>query len=232
MKISYINDPTKIDGNGCQLTLVAATNPTSIYSILENFIEPDSLEKISSPKLHKIMPHVPQTFYRLGVTEKPGKLVELVKKAVNNKQPTIIFSNNARTCDWITLMLQENGIPILNLNGDMPSIVRIGKFKGFKDGDVLALSCTDIASKGLDTSHAQLVINYDCPRYMADYIHRCGRVGRYNSPKDCRVVNFITYPHEIEFVNKIEMAVRTHQALPNVNANIKRIIEGQYRRKQ
>ncbi|KAF6208170.1 hypothetical protein GE061_016621 [Apolygus lucorum] len=223
MKISYKNDPQNTF-DGCQLTLASATIPTSLYSILGDCVEPDSLEKVTSPKLHRVLPHVPQTFYRLGLTQKPPKLLKLVKKALERNEPTLIFSNKTKTCDWIALMLNENGVPVSNLNGDMPSDVRLGKFELFKKGEIPVLSCTDIASRGLDTSNVKLVINYDFPNFMADYVHRCGRVGRYSSPKDSQVVNFVTYAGEIGLVNKIEMAIRTTKDLPNVNANISRII--------
>lgn len=68
------------------------------------------------------------------------------------------------------------------------------------------------------------VINYDFPMYVSDYIHRCGRIGRYNSVKDCRVTNFITGLHQVALVRKIEHAARTKAILPDVNANINRII--------
>uniref|UniRef100_A0A0A9YSM2 RNA helicase n=1 Tax=Lygus hesperus TaxID=30085 RepID=A0A0A9YSM2_LYGHE len=150
MKISYKNDPKNIY-DGCQLTLASATIPTSIYTILADCVEPDSLEKVTSHKLHRVLPHVPQTFYRLGLTQKPSKLLHLVKKAVERNEPTLIFSNKSKTCDWISLMLHENGIPISNLNGDMPAEVRQGKFEMFKNGEIPVLSCTDVASRGLDT---------------------------------------------------------------------------------
>ncbi|BES87298.1 ATP-dependent RNA helicase [Nesidiocoris tenuis] len=224
MKISYFNDPKAEEPTGCQLTLVSATVPTSIYSILEDIVEPDSLERIESPRLHRVMPHVPQTFYRLGLVQKPGKLLQLVKNAALEKKPTLIFSNKTKTCDWISLMLHENGVPTLSLNGDMPSLIRAGIFSQFKNGEVNVLSCTDIASRGLDTNNVKLLINYDFPNFMADYVHRCGRAGRISSPKDCSIVNFVTYPREIQLVHTIEMAVRTMKDLPNVNANIRRLI--------
>lgn len=68
------------------------------------------------------------------------------------------------------------------------------------------------------------VINYDFPIYTADYIHRCGRIGREGSMKNCIVTNFITSLAELDLVRKIEHTARTHAILPNVNANISNII--------
>lgn len=74
----------------------------------------------------------------------------------------------------------------------------------------------------LQTQH---IINYDFPLYTADYIHRCGRTGRIGSPQDCLVTNFVAWPREIQLVQKIEASVRKDGELPNVNANIRRIIQ-------
>ncbi|XP_014259720.1 probable ATP-dependent RNA helicase DDX28 isoform X2 [Cimex lectularius] len=209
---------------GCQLTLASATKPTSLYTILQEFIETDSLVKLTSPRLHRVMPHVPQIFYRLGPSDKSGKILHLARAALRDNKPTIIFSNKSSTSDWISLLLGENHIPSINLNGNMPVVIRSGKFRDFQEQKIKILSCTDIASRGLDTKHVKQVINFDFPLYMADYIHRCGRTGRCGSPQDCSVINFVSGEREVEIVNKIEMAVRTMDVLPNVNANITKII--------
>lgn len=60
--------------------------------------------------------------------------------------------------------------------------------------------------------------------YISDYIHRCGRIGRFTSAKNCKVTNFITGLHELNLVKQIEHTVRTKGILPNVEANIHRLI--------
>lgn len=68
------------------------------------------------------------------------------------------------------------------------------------------------------------VINFEFPMYISDYIHRCGRIGRYTSATNCQVTNFISSAHQLALVRKIEHAARTKGILPNVNANINRIL--------
>lgn len=222
-KIRYKPD-RRVNPDGCQLTLVSATFPSNFNEILSDFVEPGSFEKVTSKSLHRFLPHVPQTFYRIGPTQKPAKLLHIAKSAVEKKQPTMIFSNKSSTCDWVSLMLHENGVKVVNLNGEMPLVVRMGQFEQFQKGEVGILSCTDIASRGLDTKHVKHVVNYDFPLYMADYIHRCGRTGRCGSSKDCEITNLVSGYREIELVQKIEMAIRSMEALPNVNGNITKII--------
>lgn len=208
----------------CKLTLVSATMPTSLPAILGNIVQVDSIEKIETKRLHQVMPHVPQLFLRLGQSQKPPQLLQLCKNNAKRKIPTIIFSNRAATCDWVSLFLNENGVKAINLNGDMPVDIRKGKFEEFQNGEVDFLSCTDSASRGLDTIRVKHVINYDFPVYMSDYIHRCGRTGRVGSDDDCFITNFVSGSREVDLVQNIEMSVRKVTLLPNVNANITKII--------
>ncbi len=45
-------------------------------------------------------------------------------------------------------------------------------------GGIKVLVATDVASRGLDVTGIDLVINFDMPRDGDDYIHRIGRTGR------------------------------------------------------
>jgi len=60
-------------------------------------------------------------------------------------------SNKSKTCDWATLFLNENGIEAVNLHGDMPYDLRLGKFKKYQDGLVNIMVSTDVGSRGLNT---------------------------------------------------------------------------------
>lgn len=208
-----------------QLTLVSATMPTSVSEILGGVIEPDSLVRVATSHVHRLMPHVPQKFYRLSINQKPAQLLTMVKNNIAKKEPTIIFSNKASTCDWISLFLNENAVPCVNLNGKMLLDMRTGKLQEFQSGAVDVISCTDIGSRGVNTTRVKHVINYDFPLYTADYIHRCGRTGRVGSSQGCYVSNFVCTEREVYVVQKIEMAARKMEALPNVNGNISRTIK-------
>ncbi|KAF3925267.1 hypothetical protein ABW20_dc0106144 [Dactylellina cionopaga] len=48
----------------------------------------------------------------------------------------------------------------------------------FKSSAIDILISTDLMARGVDLPNAQLVINYDSPRNLRDYIHRVGRTAR------------------------------------------------------
>uniref|UniRef100_A0A8D9ATM8 RNA helicase n=1 Tax=Cacopsylla melanoneura TaxID=428564 RepID=A0A8D9ATM8_9HEMI len=222
--------------DGLQLTLVGATMPTSLTEILEEVVDASTLQRIMTSRAHQLLPHVPQKFLRLGPGQKPSELLKIIKRDVKHNIPVIIFSNKTSTCDWISMFLQESGVDSVNLNKAMLIQVREGQLAKYQQGIVNVISCTDVASRGLDTTRARHVINYDIPYYISDYIHRAGRTGRHSPHGLIRgvVTNFVSNnPREIELVQTIEKSVRTmEKTLPNVNANVRRIIHHRYLKKQ
>lgn len=210
---------------GTQLILASATMPTNTTDLLEKIIDPTTMIEITSPNLHKLLTHVPQKFLRMNKSDRPGHLLTLVKSEMKKNNPIIIFGNRSITSDFINLFLNDRGVPCVNLNGDMLEKIRVGQFEKFQSGLVNALATTDVGSRGLDTTRARHIINFDFPLHISDYIHRCGRTGRVGSANDCHITNFITSQREIEVVQKIEHASRTNMILPGVNANITNIIK-------
>ncbi len=45
----------------------------------------------------------------------------------------------------------------------------------FKNGHRTLMIATSVAGRGLDVKNLVLVINYNCPNHLEDYIHRCVR---------------------------------------------------------
>ncbi|XP_076305820.1 putative ATP-dependent RNA helicase Dbp21E2 isoform X1 [Tachypleus tridentatus] len=205
-----------------QLVLVGATIPKNVVDVFDRIIDVNSLVNVSTHQLHRILPHVPQKFLRMSSPQKAGTLLKLAKADINKKHPVMIFSNTSPTCDWVSLFLNENGVPTVNLHGDIPAKTRDLNFKKFQDGEINVLSCTDLGSRGLDTIKVQHIINFDFPHHISDYIHRAGRTGRVGAQNDGHVTNFVCTPAAINIVQKIEHAVRKVKSLPSVDGNIKR----------
>lgn len=142
-----------------------------------------------------------------------------------------ICSNKNSTSSFITHVLQEHGVDAPCYCGNMPANLRYETFEKFQTGETMILSTTDIGSRGLNTVkvsfqitskanlfvslsgcmfsifilQAQAVLNYDFPLFKADYLHRCGRVGRIDSEARGKVINFVNGPAEIKNVHAIEV---------------------------
>ena len=76
------------------------------------------------------------------------------------------------------MLYNKCNINSCTIHGDKQQVQRDKALQQFKSGKVKVLVATDVASRGLDIPDVELVINYDFPKQIEDYIHRIGRTGR------------------------------------------------------
>merc|ERR1719272_1544883 len=93
-------------------------------------------------------------------------------------QLTVIFVETKRRADEIEGDLWQAGLKVCAIHGDRDQQQREFALEAFKSGECPILVATDVAARGLDISNVGLVINYDMPKHMDDYVHRIGRTGR------------------------------------------------------
>ncbi|ESO83489.1 hypothetical protein LOTGIDRAFT_133165, partial [Lottia gigantea] len=212
--------------SGAQFIVVSATLPRNLQSTIQKYLPVDDMTKVTTPHLHKIMPHVQQKFIRVKSSDKLGRIIFLILLLKKKKKPSMVFCNKGETAYWLQKTFKEQNMNCLLLSGGVSDRERYGQFELFQQGKEDILVCTDIASRGLDTSRVEHVINFDFPCFMSDYIHRAGRVGRVGSYQPGFITSFVTHKWDVDLLWKIETAVRKQSELHNVNANIKRKLEG------
>ncbi|XP_066438779.1 probable ATP-dependent RNA helicase DDX28 [Eleutherodactylus coqui] len=205
-----------------QLAIIGATFPTGVGKVLNKITDLGSIDIIQSKKLHSLMPHVQQMFKKLKASDKISELLVLLKKHLEEKPGTgmLVFCNNVTTANWLGYILDDHSIKHFRLHGDMPVDMRPGIFEKFQKGQFDVLVCTDMASRGLDSLRVDMVVNYDFPSTVQDYLHRAGRVGRVGSESNGSVVSFVTHNWDVELVQKIETAARKRSALLATQSSI------------
>ncbi|KAK7913656.1 hypothetical protein WMY93_013867 [Mugilogobius chulae] len=216
------SDPSETHGPGhkAQLLVIGATFPGGVEEVLSQVTDLGKMRVIRSKMLHFLMPHVKQTFLKVKSADKILELFQALKVHEKDNSAVLVFCNKSTTVNWLGYSLEEMGVKHARLQGEMAAAVRSGIFHQFQKGTVNVLICTDIASRGLDTSRVQLVVNYDFPFSLADYIHRAGRVGRAGGEEDGEVLNFVTHPWDVELVQKIEAAARKKTSLPGLEKTL------------
>lgn len=76
------------------------------------------------------------------------------------------------------------------MHGDMKQEERDKVMNDFRTGHSRVLISTDVWARGIDVQQVSLVINYDLPEIIENYIHRIGRSGRFG--RKGVAINFIT----------------------------------------
>jgi len=90
----------------------------------------------------------------------------------------IVFANKRETVNSISGWLQSKGITSAVIHSDIKQDVRNQLLRKFRNNDINIIIATDVASRGLDITGLDLIINFDVPRNGEDYMHRIGRTGR------------------------------------------------------
>lgn len=209
-------------GRKAQLLVVGATFPGGVGEVLSKVTDLGSMVVVKSKMLHFLMPHVKQTFLKVKGADKILELHQALKLLQQEKGggAVLVFCNKSATVNWLGYSLEEMEVQHARLQGEMPAALRAGIFRSFQKGTVDVLICTDIASRGLDTSRVHLVVNYDFPESHTDYIHRAGRVGRAGGVENGEVLSFVSHPWDVELVQKIETAARRRTSLPGMESDI------------
>lgn len=81
-----------------------------------------------------------------------------------------------------------------------------------RKGVVSILIATDVASRGIDIHDISLVINYDFPRHIEEYIHRVGRTGRAN--KTGTAITLFSYNDKLSAEPLINILKNSKQQVP------------------
>uniref|UniRef100_K7EZB4 DEAD-box helicase 28 n=2 Tax=Pelodiscus sinensis TaxID=13735 RepID=K7EZB4_PELSI len=224
MQAPIAHSPKEVAGQWdtkTQLVIVGATFPDGLGQLLSKFTDLGRFLTLTSKNLHHLLPHVQQKFIRIKGSDKVSELLQLIKNPGPSSGAILVFCNSASTVNWLGYILDDHKIKHLRLQGQMPAAMRAGIFTTFQKGERNVLICTDLASRGLDTSHVELIVNYDFPSTLQDYLHRVGRVGRVGSKVPGTVVSFVTYRWDVDLVRKIETAARRRTSLPGMKSAIK-----------
>jgi ATP-dependent RNA helicase DDX49/DBP8 len=75
-------------------------------------------------------------------------------------------------------MLRQLGHKCAALHSLVPQRERTSALQRFRASRVRMLLCTDVAARGLDIAHVDLVVNHNIPCEPSVYVHRVGRSAR------------------------------------------------------
>jgi len=134
----------------------------------------------------------------------PLKLKELYLVHIMNEMAGNSFMIFCSTCSAtlrLSLMLRSLGFTAIPLNGQMSQNKRLASLNKFKSKSRSILLATDVASRGLDIPHVDIVVNYDIPTHSKDYIHRVGRTAR--AGRSGKAVTFVSQ-YDVELYQRIE----------------------------
>jgi ATP-dependent RNA helicase DDX46/PRP5 len=137
---------------------------------------------------------------------------------------TLIFVERQESADELFRELMRKGYICTSLHGGKDQVDRDQAIADFKLGYIPIVIATSVAARGLDVKELKLVINYDCPNHMEDYVHRAGRTGRAGNSGTC--VTFVQSDQE-RYAVDIVRALKASEA--TVPPELEKMSEGEFR---
>ncbi|OWB77616.1 hypothetical protein B5S32_g1788 [[Candida] boidinii] len=144
--------------------------------------------------------------------EKFTKLLQILGNftSIDKTGKVIIFVERQDSADKLLTKLLKRGYPCFSLHGGKDQSDRDSTINDFKNGLVDILIATSVAARGLDVKNLNLVVNFDCPNHMEDYVHRVGRTGRAGNSGEA--YTFITKDqlrNSVDLVKALELSEQT-----------------------
>jgi len=140
-----------------------------------------------------------QFYLFIPLKHKEMYLVHILNELAGNS--FMIFSSTCSGTVKLALMLRSLGFTAIPLNGQMSQNKRLASLNKYKSKSRNILIATDVASRGLDIPHVDVVINYDIPTHSKDYIHRVGRTAR--AGRSGKAISFVSQ-YDVELYQRIE----------------------------
>ncbi|TWW81587.1 Eukaryotic initiation factor 4A-I [Takifugu flavidus] len=91
----------------------------------------------------------------------------------------VTFVNTSRKAEWLAQRLTSEDFTVSVLHGEMEQSERDVVMKEFRSGSSRVLITTDLMARGIDVQHVSVVINYDLPTNVENYIYGIGRGGQF-----------------------------------------------------
>lgn len=190
-----------------QTVLFSATFPRQMEALArKTLVKPVEIvvggRSVVAPEITQIVEVRPEDTKFIRLLELLGNLYQEEK---NEDDRALIFVDRQESADGLLKDLMRKGYPCMSIHGGKDQIDRDSTIDDFKAGVVPIMIATSVAARGLDVKQLKLVVNYDAPNHLEDYVHRAGRTGRAGNTGTA--VTFVT-PEQERYSLDIAKALR------------------------
>ncbi|MGN7190624.1 MULTISPECIES: DEAD/DEAH box helicase [unclassified Curtobacterium] len=171
-----------------QRLLFSATLDNGVDKLVKKFLH--------SPVMHSVddetSPVEAMTHHLFEAADADVKK-DLVRMLASGTGRRILFMRTKHHAKRLAKQLSSQGIPAVDLQGNLSQGARERNLAKFSSGEALVLVATDVAARGVHVDHVELVVHVDPPTEHKAYLHRSGRTARAGSSGD---VVTVTLPAE------------------------------------
>ena len=161
-----------------QTLLFSATFPKEVQRLATDFLKRDFVT-LTVGRVGAATDSITQKIiYARDHHEKPNLLVDVLMSQGVEGERVLVFVATKREADMLEEFLYREGFPATSIHGDRTQPEREQALRSFRAGKEKVLVATDVCARGIDIPNVAMVVNYDMPNQIEDYVHRIGRTGR------------------------------------------------------
>jgi superfamily II DNA/RNA helicase len=164
---------------GGQRLLFSATLDNGVDKLVKRFLQNEVLHSVD-----EATSHVAAMTHHVFEVDDVDQKNELITKLASGTGRRILFMRTKHHAKKLAKKLTEQGIPAVDLHGNLSQPQRDRNLAAFGDGSVKVLVATDVAARGVHVDNVELVIHVDPPMEHKAYLHRSGRTARAGSEGD------------------------------------------------
>ncbi|KMK75085.1 DEAD/DEAH box helicase [Alkalihalobacillus pseudalcaliphilus] len=157
-----------------QTLFFSATYPEEVKELCLNFMR--GPESISIKPHEKVVKQIEHAKIEIPQKEKRQLLQRVLIK--ENPDSCIIFCQTQKEVDQLYRVLNQSMQALEKLHGGLAQRDRFRSIEKFRDGSCRYLIATGLAGRGIDVKDVSLIIHFDVPTEVENYVHRSGRTGR------------------------------------------------------
>ena len=165
---------------------IAKQLPADRQTIMFSATMPTELRRIAKTLMHEpkevniAIARPPETISQKACICHEAQKLPMLKHLLVGKQlrKVIVFVGKKQSVKDVWLTLRKAGLEARQMHSDLTQKEREEVMLDFRNGKVDVLVATDIVARGIDVDDIPMVINYDVPRDVEDYVHRIGRTAR------------------------------------------------------
>ena len=157
-----------------QTMLFSATIPKAVQRLAKRYLKKPVTLELNTEQIAPVS--LRHEFMQVEGRRKFGFLLKYIEDV--KPEQAILFCKSRTNCVRLFEHLKREVDSVDMIHGGLEQSRRSSLFNRFKKKQIRIMVATDIASRGLDFSHASHVINYDFPDGAQAYTHRTGRTAR------------------------------------------------------
>ena len=181
-----------------QVALYSATMPSEFFDISQKIMRDPKKILVKTEQL--TLEGIKQFYINVERNEFKFDTLSDLYELLSVSQ-SIIYCNSKKMVNELSYNLTSKNFTVSSIHSDMTQQERSLIVQNFRNGESRILISTDLLSRGIDVQQVSIVINYDVPSSIENYIHRIGRSGRFG--RKGVAINLITVTdiaklHDIE----------------------------------